>query len=283
MNLFDTELRPASLEPLISSRALGAFPLVGTTLSQLLEARLLMRRLEGEFSVALWPSDALLEQMGNLDNWIVREGERVLAFCGNGGAEIMLDNESVVIRYPWDLLRVHELILTKMTLSQVDGVVREYVVNDGILILGEGSVLLPGVYTEGVVMIGKNCRIGPNCYIRGATSIGDGCHIGQAVEIKNSIVMSGTAIGHLSYFGDSILGMSCNAGAGTVSSNFRHDGMAHFSVAAGQCVNTGRRKLGTFWGDGVHTGIHTAIYPGRKIGSGGHTLPGEVVKYDKEL
>ncbi len=45
-------------------------------------------------------------------------------------------------------------------------------------------------------------------------------------------------------------------------------------------IDTGRRKFGTIIGEGVHTGIHTSIYPGRKIGAGCMTLPGDVVKKD---
>lgn len=54
--------------------------------------------------------------------------------------------------------------------------------------------------------------------------IGDKCHVGQAVEIKNSILLPGTNVGHLSYLGDSILGEKVNFGAGTITSNLRHDG-----------------------------------------------------------
>jgi bifunctional UDP-N-acetylglucosamine pyrophosphorylase/glucosamine-1-phosphate N-acetyltransferase len=136
------------------------------------------------------------------------------------------------------------------------------------------------VFIEGHVVIGENCKVGPNCYIRGATSIGDGCHIGQAVEIKNSLILSNTSIGHLSYVGDSVVGKKVNFGAGTITSNFRHDGANHRSMVDGQLIDTGRRKFGTIIGDHVHTGIHTSIYPGRKIGTHGSTRPGDIVQYD---
>ena len=47
-----------------------------------------------------------------------------------------------------------------------------------------------------------------------------------------------------------------------------------------QLIDTGRRKLGVIIGDNVHTGIHTKIYPGRKIWPNKSTLPGEIVKKD---
>ena len=127
---------------------------------------------------------------------------------------------------------------------------------------------------------GANCKIGPNCYIRGNTSIGDHCHIGQSVEIKNCLILSHTNVGHLSYIGDSVLGEKVNLGAGTTTSNLRHDGKNHRSMVGGVLVDTGRRKFGTIIGDGVHTGINTSIYPGRKLWPHTTTRPGEIVQHD---
>ena len=131
------------------------------------------------------------------------------------------------------------------------------------------------------MVIGCGCKIGPNCYIRGHTSIGDHCRIGQAVEVKNSLILSHTHIGHLSYVGDSVIGEHVNLGAGTITSNFRHDGKMHRSLVSGVLIDTGRKKFGAVIGDGVRTGIHTSIYPGRKLWPGVTTLPGEMVRTDR--
>ena len=157
---------------------------------------------------------------------------------------------------------------------------RENVTLDGTVILGEGSILLPGVFIEGTAVIGKNCRIGPNCYLRGCTFVGDNCHAGQAVELKNSILMHHVAAGHLSYLGDSVICPDVNFGGGTIASNFRHDGKNHKCMVDGVLMDTGRRKFGTVIGSGVHTGIHTSIYPGRKLWAGVSTLPGQIVRKD---
>lgn len=188
--------------------------------------------------------------------------------------------DSFAIRYPWDLLRVNEILVGALGEDRIEGQVRAGVVVDGHITLGEGSVLLPGVYIEGNAVIGRGCKIGPNCYLRGHTAIGDGCHIGNAVEVKNSILMQGAAIGHLSYCGDSIIGEKTNFGAGTITANFRHDGRNHRSMVAGTLIDTGRRKFGAIIGDDVHTGIHTSVYPGRKIWPHLTTLPGEIVRRD---
>lgn len=181
-------------------------------------------------------------------------------------------------KLPWDLLDINAEIMANITeWSGIDTIQMD---EDAQVIVGEGTKILPGVFIEGKVIIGKNCKIGPNCYLRGSTTIGDNCHVGQGVEVKNSILCHGVAVGHLSYVGDSIVGPNTNFGAGTITSNFRHDGGNHRSMVDGELVDTGRRKFGAITGAGVHTGINTSIYPGRKLGPGTSTLPGEIVKYD---
>ena len=185
-----------------------------------------------------------------------------------------------LIVYPWDLLRVNELYVSSLTENRIEGEVHPSAVIEGIVHIGPGTRILPGVFIEGNVVIGANCKIGPNCYIRGNTSIGDKCHIGQSVEIKNCLILSHTNVGHLSYIGDSVLGEKVNLGAGTTTSNLRHDGKNHRSMVHGVLVDTGRRKFGTIIGDGVHTGINTSIYPGRKLWPNTTTRPGEIVQKD---
>jgi UDP-N-acetylglucosamine diphosphorylase / glucose-1-phosphate thymidylyltransferase / UDP-N-acetylgalactosamine diphosphorylase / glucosamine-1-phosphate N-acetyltransferase / galactosamine-1-phosphate N-acetyltransferase len=187
---------------------------------------------------------------------------------------------SFLIRYPWDLLLANEVYVASLTENVIQGEVHPLAVIEGIVRIGPGTRILPGVFIEGNVVIGANCKIGPNCYIRGNTSIGDNCHIGQSVEIKNCLILSGTNVGHLSYIGDSVLGEKVNLGAGTTTSNLRHDGKNHRSMVHGELIDTGRRKFGAIIGDGVHTGIHTSIYPGRKLWPNTTTRPGEIVQHD---
>ncbi len=187
---------------------------------------------------------------------------------------------SFIIRYPWDLLRANELYVSGLAGDLIHGEIYPSAVIEGKLHLGLGSRILPGVFIEGNVVIGDNCKIGPNCYIRGNTSIGDKCHIGQSVEIKNCLILSHTNVGHLSYIGDSVLGEKVNLGAGTTTSNLRHDGKNHRSMVHGVLIDSSRRKFGTIIGDGVHTGINTSIYPGRKFGPHTTTRPGEIVQHD---
>lgn len=225
-------------------------------------------------------ADALALSASNHDTLVDNAGN-ALAWKGAAPNENQLPaTTSFVIQHSWELLKANEDYIGHLEENDIVGEVHSSAVIEGIIHLGKGSRILPGVYIEGNVVIGENCKVGPNCYIRGATSIGDHCHIGQAVEIKNSLILSHTAIGHLSYVGDSVIGHKVNFGAGTIISNFRHDGGNHRTMVEGQLLDTGRRKFGAIIGDHVHTGIHTGIYPGRKLHPNTSTRPGEIVQKD---
>lgn len=283
-----------TLAPLCCKSGLADLKMAGTTVNDIMLSR--WEKAVGNpasdmilsASIAFWPSVELLGRLAQEQGkYVLVSAEGTPIAWLNDTQEIPadavripVDEKSFAVRYPWDLLKVHEEVLAGITENKIEGTVREGAHIDGVLILGEGSVVLPGVYMEGVAVIGKNCKIGPNCYFRGYTSLGDNCHVGQAVEIKNSILMDKVAAGHLSYIGDSIVCPRTNFGAGTITANFRHDGKNHTSKVCGKIMDTGRRKFGTIIGENVHTGIHTSIYPGRKIWADLCTFPGDIVKHD---
>ena len=69
-------------------------------------------------------------------------------------------------------------------------------------------------------IIGEGSIIGPSARIRPYSRIGKKVKIGNFVEIKNSIINNASAISHLSYIGDSIIGKNVNIGAGTITCNY---------------------------------------------------------------
>jgi acetyltransferase-like isoleucine patch superfamily enzyme len=267
--------------PLSSTRKIEDFPIANISLAEH------QRRVIGVAEVTVHPHawiDAveLVEFLTTGKTTLVDISNTPLAWSGldPDPSSTYTAQTSFIIRYTWDFLRANELYVSSLTADLIHGEVHPSAVIEGAIHLGTGTRILPGVFIEGNVVIGANCKIGPNCYIRGNTSIGDGCHIGQSVEIKNCLILSKTNIGHLSYIGDSVLGEKVNLGAGTTTSNLRHDGKNHRSMVGGILVDTGRRKFGTIIGDHVHTGINTSIYPGRKLGAHTSTRPAEVVQHD---
>jgi bifunctional UDP-N-acetylglucosamine pyrophosphorylase/glucosamine-1-phosphate N-acetyltransferase len=187
----------------------------------------------------------------------------------------------LAIGYPWHMLDANEFLLKQEVTGENHGTISPLAAFQGLVTVGKGTVIKPGVYAEGPILIGDDCEIGPNCFLRAGTSIGNGCKVGQGCEIKNSILMDHAKVPHLSYVGDSIIGENANLGCGTVVANFRHDGKTHRSDYNGTLVDTGRRKFGAIIADDVHTGINTSIYPGRKMWPHTSTLPGEVLSRDK--
>jgi UDP-N-acetylglucosamine diphosphorylase/glucosamine-1-phosphate N-acetyltransferase len=179
----------------------------------------------------------------------------------------------VDLSYPWDLLRANEAMMPGLAAENL-GEVEPGVTIKGPVTIGRKTVVRTGSYIEGPVIIGEDCRIGPNCYIRACTTVGNNCHIGAAVELKNSIIMNRTAVPHLNYVGDSVIGEGCNFGAGTKIANLRLDKKNIFING----IDTKRRKLGAIIGDNVQTGINTSINVGTIIGSNTCIGPGAVVK-----
>lgn len=188
--------------------------------------------------------------------------------------------EWLPVGHPWELLAANEWKLGDMD-RRIDGEVHDDAILRGPVVVESEARIEPGVVIEGPALVEAGATIGPNAYVRGATLLCRDVEIGHAVEIKNSVVMAGSAVPHLSYVGDSLLGHEVNLGAGTQIANLRHDDVAVKHTVKGERVSTGRRKFGVVAGDGVKTGINTSIYPGVTLSPGATTNPGEEVTEDK--
>ena len=173
------------------------------------------------------------------------------------------------VGYPWQILETNQHIISKMDSNLIHNNVsiEESVTIHGIVEIGENTIIKAGTYIEGPLIIGKNSVIGPNAYLRPYSTIGDNCKIGNSSEIKASIIMNHTAVPHLSYIGDSIIGEHVNLGCGTVTANVRLDKKNISMEIKGELVETHKRKLGAIIGDYVSLGINVNIMPGKCIGS----------------
>ncbi|MCW4025520.1 MAG: sugar phosphate nucleotidyltransferase [Candidatus Bathyarchaeota archaeon] len=167
---------------------------------------------------------------------------------------------------PWDLLDANLWALRRME-HNVLGTVEQGAHLIGAVSVAETARVRSGAYIEGPVFIDEEADVGPNCFIREGTSLGRKVRVGNACEIKNSIIMDFTHVGHLSYVGDSVLGERCNLGAGTIMGNYRLDAGSIKMMVKDTLVNTGRRKLGAILGDNVKTGINSTFMPGVKVGT----------------
>jgi bifunctional UDP-N-acetylglucosamine pyrophosphorylase/glucosamine-1-phosphate N-acetyltransferase len=180
---------------------------------------------------------------------------------------------------PWNLLEANEKALGSME-GSIEGDIEDGVHVQGPVRIAEGARVRSGAYIEGPVCIGSGSDIGPNCYLRPSTCIGADVRVGNACEVKNSIIMDGTRVPHLSYIGDSVIGERCNLGAGTITANIRFDKKNVKVEIKGERIDSGRRKLGVIIGDDAQTGINVNLLPGVKVGAGAWIAPGLTVYED---
>jgi bifunctional UDP-N-acetylglucosamine pyrophosphorylase/glucosamine-1-phosphate N-acetyltransferase len=188
-------------------------------------------------------------------------------------------NEWMDIGRPWDLLEANKWALTRMK-SKPTGIIENGAHIIGPAFIAETARVRSGAYIEGPVFIDEEADLGPNCYIRPYTGIGRKARIGNACEIKNSILMDSVHVGHLSYIGDSIIGEASNLAAGTITANYRFDANTVRMIVKDKLFDSGRKKLGTVFGDNVKTGINALFMPGVKVGENSWVGPNVIVQRD---
>ena len=163
--------------------------------------------------------------------------------------------------------------------------------------MGRGTTVYPNVHLEGNTKIGKGCTIYPNvrirnsiirdgavirdstliegsvvkdravvgpfAHIRPGSKIGTDAKIGNFVEVKKSVIGSGTKASHLTYLGDAKIGKDVNIGAGTITCNYN-----------------GYKKHITAIGDNVFVGSDSQLIAPVKIGKGAYIGAGSTITKD---
>ncbi|MDR5698815.1 bifunctional UDP-N-acetylglucosamine diphosphorylase/glucosamine-1-phosphate N-acetyltransferase GlmU [Agromyces aerolatus] len=114
-----------------------------------------------------------------------------------------------------------------------------------------------------LAVIGPDASVGPFAYLRPGTILDASGKIGSFVETKNSRIGEGSKVPHLSYIGDTEIGVGSNVGAGSITANY--DG-----------VNKHRTTIGSH----VRTGSHGVFVAPVTIGDGAYTGAGTVVRKD---
>jgi bifunctional UDP-N-acetylglucosamine pyrophosphorylase/glucosamine-1-phosphate N-acetyltransferase len=110
-------------------------------------------------------------------------------------------------------------------------------------------------------VIGAGASVGPFAYLRPGTVLDAAGKIGTFVETKNAHIGARSKIPHLSYIGDTQVGVGSNIGAGTITANY--DGI---------------NKHRTIVGSHVKTGAHNVFVAPLKIGDGAYSGAGTVIR-----
>ena len=111
--------------------------------------------------------------------------------------------------------------------------------------------------------IGANAEVGPFARLRPGTELGSKTKVGNFVEIKTSEIAEGAKVPHLTYVGDTSVGVRANIGAGTITCNY--DGFA---------------KHRTEIGAGAFIGSNSSLVAPVKIGEGAYVGSGSVISKD---
>jgi len=222
----------------------------------------------------------ILEDLEPSERGEVELTDAVNELLGKGVKGVKLKGYWRDIGRPWDLLDGNRFILKSIG-RDIKGEVGENVVIEGKVVVEEGAVIKHNSVIEGPALIKSGSVVGPLAYIRPYTVLMEDTFVGNSSEIKNSIVMRGTKIPHLSYVGDSIIGENCNFGCNTITANLRFDDKPVKVSIKGKVVES-VRKLGVIMGDNVKTGVQVSFMPGVKVGSNSWIGPNLLVDRDVE-
>lgn len=130
-----------------------------------------------------------------------------------------------------------------------------------------GAIVKWGTVAEDAE-IGEGASVGPYAHLRPGSVVGANCKIGNFVELKNSKIGARTAIAHLSYVGDAVVGANVNIGCGFITCNF--DGR----------VIDGQRKHKTVIEDNVFMGSDCQAVAPIRIGHGAYVASGSTLTED---
>jgi bifunctional UDP-N-acetylglucosamine pyrophosphorylase/glucosamine-1-phosphate N-acetyltransferase len=117
------------------------------------------------------------------------------------------------------LIAPETVFLSKDTKFGKNVTIEPYVVIGSNVTIGNGSIVKSFSHIEGATIKNK-VVVGPYARIRPGAVLEEGSKVGNFVEIKKSKINKYSKINHLSYIGDTTMGMGVNIGAGTITCNY---------------------------------------------------------------
>jgi NDP-sugar pyrophosphorylase family protein len=160
---------------------------------------------------------------------------------------------------PWDIVSsIQNILLQKIkTLSS------DYKIKNDVAI-HKNANLEDHVIIKGPAIISAGCFIAAHAYMRGGIFIGENTVVGPGCEVKSSIIMSGSALAHFNFVGDSLLGSYVNMEAGSIIANHfneRLDKTIHVLINKKKNkINS--TKFGAVVGDHSKIGANAVLSPG---------------------
>jgi NDP-sugar pyrophosphorylase family protein len=160
---------------------------------------------------------------------------------------------------PWLIIKDIESII-KSYIQTLDS---NFKIENGIAI-HKTALIENGVTMKPPLIVGANCKIGANAYFRAGVFLSESVKVGPSTEIKSSVIGRESAIAHMNYVGNSLIGSQVNFEAGSIVANHYNerkekgvkvifDGIIH---------DTGLRKFGAIVGDDSKIGANAVLSPG---------------------
>ncbi len=180
---------------------------------------------------------------------------------------VQTKDETVTLKFPWDLLSIKNYLLKNIKKS----IGKNVAIAKGAEILGNvvienGATVMEGVRIKGPCFIGRNTMVGNNTLLRNGVCIEENCSVGAYMEMKNVLMMRGSKT-HSGFVGDSVIGEGCRIGAQFCTGNVRLDRNEIFVFVRDKKVDSGLRSLGIMVGNDIHIGIRSSTMPGIIIGA----------------
>ncbi len=181
----------------------------------------------------------------------------ILSSYTPGIAKLMSDEGTTL--EPWELIDLLPEVLNRLSARLGD----EYEVI-GTAFIHRTAKVHPTAILQDIVIINENASVGPHAMLRNGVWIGQGTHIGGSDEIKQSIIGSNSAVAHLNYVGNSVIGDEVNIEAGAVLANHHNDrdDKSIWVLIEGEKVKTGVKKFGALVGDHSRIGANAVTAPG---------------------
>lgn len=172
--------------------------------------------------------------------------------------------------YPWEVLEKLGDYIVELGNSLSED---EYEKRGDNVWIAKSATVYSTAYINGPCIIGKNAEIRHCAFIRGNAIVGEGAVVGNSTELKNVILFNKVQVPHYNYVGDSILGYKAHMGAGSITSNVKSDKKPVVIKGPDGGIDTGRKKVGAFLGDGVEVGCGSVMNPGTVIGRNSNIYP----------
>ena len=165
---------------------------------------------------------------------------------------------------PWNIVAgVQNTILQKIKSLSSDFKIKQDVA------IHKKAQIEENVTLKGPIIISNSCFIGAHAYMRGGVYLGEKSIIGPGCEVKSSLIMSGSALAHFNFVGDSLIGSYVNMEAGSIIANHYNERLDKtiYVMLNKKKTQIAVTKFGALVGDHSKIGANAVLSPGTILSS----------------